>query len=84
MPKLNFWVSDNGDGSATTRFEPTAEAARLAEENDKEEFNGGFAEATCDSIEIKIVDGKICYFDSDFKEVDGKYQHVERWIPLED
>ncbi len=56
--KLHYWISNNGDGSASTRFVGTKKEAEKADENQQE--NGeGWGEPCNSNVSLKYEDGKL-------------------------
>lgn len=53
--KLNYYVTNNGDGSASVRF---CESAKIAEKLDEEQ-DEGWGESSASDFELKIENGEI-------------------------
>ena len=58
--KVGYWISNDGDGSASARFCGSKKAATIAEAQDFENFGEGFAEETADELNI-YFDGEDFY-----------------------
>lgn len=79
MPQLHYWISNNGDGSASIQLAKSAEQAR--KEDEKQSRDGeGWGEECTGSVELKTENGKIFYADSQWKG--GKW--IQKWVELKD
>jgi hypothetical protein len=58
--ELPYWISNNGDGSASIQLCETSEEAAKADE-DQQQNGDGWGEPSADSIKLKLDNGKI-YF----------------------
>ena len=76
---LHYHVSNNGDGSASSRFHRTAEDAEAADEA-QNDSGDGWGESSAGVVELEIQDGKIV---RKTHEWDGK-KHKVVFIPLEE
>ena len=75
MFKLSYHVSNNGDGSVSVHFHPSAKAANEADAA----MDEGWGESSADSVNLKVEGGKL-YFE-DFQQLERKYQKV--WVEVE-
>jgi acylphosphatase len=71
---LPYYISNNGDGSASVHFTSTEAEADKADE----ELEEGWGEPCSSTIKIKVENDKL-YF-RDFQRVNGKYDYV--WIEV--
>lgn len=81
---LAYRIINGGDGSAYPRFHNTRQEAEEAEEKDVEEGKDGWGESSAGSLNLSIIDGRIC------RRERGKYIPrtgtfaVDEWIPLQE
>jgi len=74
--ELPYWISNNGDGSASINLEKSKQRAERQDELQTE----GWGEQCNGAIELILVDGVLYY--EDYVYVDGKYQMVRVKVPL--
>lgn len=70
--KLNYYITNNGDGSASVHFTSSEAEAEKADE----ELEEGWGESCNGDVTVKVENGKL-YF-RNFQEVKGKYDYV--WV----
>lgn len=74
--QLNYWISNNGDGSASARFVQTKEEA----EKEDEEQSEGWGEPCASSIRLKVEDGVLYFREYKYDETLKKY--IICWTPV--
>lgn len=79
--KLPYWISNNGDGSASIQIVETEEEAER-KDDEQNESGDGWAESCCGYIEIIMIDGVPHYHHSDYEWMGDKYVVVEKTAPL--
>jgi len=77
--KLHYNLKNNGDGSASVKLHPTAQAAEDQDEKDVENGCDGWGENSAGQIELKVVDGLVYYRCREWDGINLK----ERWLPAE-
>lgn len=70
--RIPYWLSDNGDGSASLCLCTSFEDAQR-EEQKSIDSDGNFAEETVDEIELKLENGKLYISVYNYKK------HVSEW-----
>ena len=74
--QFHYFISNNGDGSASLQLQPSAEAAEKADSEQSE----GWGEP-CNGTETLKVDGnKLFYQDNQYNESKKKYETV--WVEI--
>ncbi len=72
--ELPYYISNNGDGSASVNFTSTLAEAEKADE----ELEEGWGECCASTVSLKVEGGKL--FMRTFERVDGKYGYVWKEI----
>lgn len=76
--KLHYYIRNQGDGSAVLVLCRSAEEAEKLDEEAQE--NDGWGESSDSYETLAIIDGKICYKDSNWNP--KKKKHEVTWVEL--
>lgn len=77
MFRLHYYVQNNGDGSASVKFQATEQDAEAGDEGQSE----GWGESSASSLRLDIQDGVIVRWEMVYDSETKKYNGV--WVPLE-
>jgi hypothetical protein len=76
--ELHYWCQNNGDGSVSVNFEKDEKTARKKDGAQSE----GWGESSVSSVKLMMINDKLHRYTYDYKEIDGKYFRVDKWIPV--